>query len=203
MAKKVNNKFKVGDEVIVTRKGTSGHGFSVGQICYVSSVSHGSIYLKTNKYDNYWGYTVYPNEIRLTSEKVSVRKDKNGLTADDKETIEMLVNQYFDRIECDRSTNSCGIKELENVGDIKETLLDGNAIESKFHKFVIAGIKKRFNSEIKCIAGKNGAFATISLPKEGNKEAIAMCNKIPGVITTPWRRNPNSGSTIKMWIFKI
>jgi len=93
-------------------------------------------------------------------------------------------------------TNCCGLKEIHN--------LSGYINPKKALKAVCKEFLKKGNN------GKRGAFLvfTQALSYEASdygdrlKEYIIK-NNLGGVIETPLRRNPNSGNTLKTYVWTV
>lgn len=112
--------------------------------------------------------------------------------------------KYFNGLEIDRAENSCGIREIDYLQDTLDELFDLNfklnkaeidlffeELKDKFIKYVID--KDIQNCE-------NGAFYTVSLTKRSNDKLIKIMDEIAD-LSTDWKKNPNSGNLIKLWIF--
>lgn len=103
-----------------------------------------------------------------------------------------------------RSRNSCGIREVDGMMDNFDETLNTIKLNKEEYQDFIKKLSSSFKKAIiKFDAERNnesGAFYTVSLPDGANIDLINTMDKICS-FKTDWRRNPNSGNDIKLWIF--
>lgn len=112
--------------------------------------------------------------------------------------------KYFNGLEINRAQNSCGIREIDSLQDTLDELFESNfklnkaELELFFQELKDKFIKYVIDKDIQeC---KNGAFYTVSLTKRSNSKLIEIMDELAD-LSTDWRKNPNSGNLIKLWIF--
>lgn len=135
--------------------------------------------------------------------------------------IKVIANKFVqglaDNCCCGRSDNSCGVYVFDEVNEeFENSLLDEqdydehdntkprepklNTIEyQKYKEYLIENfgklLKQKENYDIK----KPWAFYNFSLNEHANKDLIEILDKST-IFQTDWKRNPNSGNKIKVWL---
>lgn len=92
--------------------------------------------------------------------------------------------------------NSCGVVMVDNVNSAYISATSGLTSEKRTR--VNSYIEQNLVSLLNSVESKK-AFYNISLTKNSNKSLIALLDKVCKN-QTDWRKNPNSGNQIKVWM---
>lgn len=134
------------------------------------------------------------------------RKDSTVIN----ETIKIFFNEL--KLISERSNVSCGIRDFDPVSDIFEECLlsDVNNEHSDprltpeqykmFKEIMMRDFLMLMRKHINHHRNSPWAFYMISLNEFANKDLIEILDK-HCYMNTEWRKNPNSGNNIKIWLF--
>ncbi len=150
------------------------------------------------------------NMLKVVEETPKVKKPRKRK---DSTIVNEVISTFFNemRIMSERSQVSCGIRDFDPVSDtFEDCLLDMSGDEDKpklneeQYKMFKEILMNDFTTLLKkhCNHHKNypWAFYNISLNSFANKDLIEILDK-NCYLNTEWRKNPNSGNMIKVWLF--
>lgn len=126
-------------------------------------------------------------------------KDFKGEIITRKTPERLAIDRFINSMSYSGSTNSCGVKEINSVHGSWNSHIEPAMLKSEeSRKIILDYLRSNFISTIK---QKCGPFAhiMISMPSQSNKTCIDLMEELCHS-TTLWKRNPNSGNEIKVWL---
>lgn len=223
---------KVGDDAII-KHDISSHGLRIGtRVTVFTSYGRGKARTFEVTTSNGSSYAVgsdelipFINQLKKTDlKKPVVKKEEENndkkISKAISDIVSVMIDSYWDNVEIEKAHNSCGIVELDNIGDgyldaiskngIHECIDDYNNGEIKVTYNYTTRILEEFKREFFStfvkrakLRAARAAFIMISIVKDAKSANLAEFLDLNCHTCTDWKVNPNSHNNIKVWLFKI
>lgn len=187
---------KINTEVVILNK-TSYHTGNIGDTGIVVNINTVSANINNRIYavklDSNQG--IYSLEYGVD---FILSKDYKGEIAKKKSPEHIAIDRFFNNMTYSGSTNSCGVKELNNVHVAWTSYLQPALCSTESKQIIYEYLKNNFVFRVR---EKSGACAhiMISMPQQYNQDAINFLDSIAS-LKSDWKRNPNSSNMIRVWI---